>query len=374
MTTLKKILFIFGTRPEAIKMAPVIKECERQTENFECKVCITGQHKEMLGQVLDFFQIRTDFDLSLMQHDQTLFDITAGALKGIEQVLNEYTPDVILVQGDTTTAMAGALAGYYKKSKVGHIEAGLRSGNIYSPYPEEINRKIISTVTHYHFAPTDKAKENLEKENYNKNIYVTGNTVIDALLWGVKQVRNSQTIAKNFSFLNDTKNLILVTAHRRESFGKEFENICNALLSIAKNNRDFEIVYPVHLNPNVQTIVRKTLSGQKNIHLIEPVDYPQLIWLMDKSYLVLTDSGGIQEEAPTLGKPVLVMRNVTERQEGIDSGTALLVGTDTNKIAAEAQILIKDKQTYEKMAKAVNPYGDGTASRQILSILSNQDN
>lgn len=372
MTKLK-ILFIFGTRPEAIKMAPIIKECEKQKENCEYKVCVTGQHKEMLEQVLSFFSIKTDFDLSLMQHDQTLFDITARALKGIELVLTDFLADVVLVQGDTTTAMAGALAGYYKKIKVGHVEAGLRSGNMYSPFPEEINRKIVSTVTHFHFAPTKRAKENLEQENYTANIYVTGNTVIDALLWGVQQVRTSEVIATSFPFLDNEKKLILVTAHRRESFGREFENICNALLTIAKNNPGFEIVYPVHLNPNVQSIVHKSLSGHPNIHLIEPVGYPELIWLMDKSYLVLTDSGGIQEEAPTLGKPVLVMRNVTERQEGVDSGTALLAGTDEKKIVNETQKLIDDEEAYEKMARAVNPYGDGTASSQILSILLNQN-
>lgn len=369
----KKILFIFGTRPEAIKMAPIIKECENRKDQFEYKICITGQHREMLDQVLDFFQIQADFDLALMQHNQTLFDVTVNALKGIEQVLNTYTPDIILVQGDTTTAMTGALAGYYKKIKVGHIEAGLRSWNIYAPYPEEINRKIISTVTSYHFAPTVMAKENLQKENYTDNIFITGNTVIDALLWGVSQVRNSKPIENEFSFLSSSGKLILVTAHRRESFGKPFENICNALLQIARNNPEYEIIYPVHLNPNVQTIVRKTLSSQKNIFLIKPVGYPQLIWLLDKAYLVLTDSGGIQEEAPTLGKPVLVMRDVTERQEGIDAGTALLVGTDTKKIVGETQKLILNQAAYENMAKAINPYGDGTASKQILSILLNQN-
>lgn len=368
-----KILFIFGTRPEAIKMAPIIKECERQGQQFEFKVCVTGQHKQMLQQVLDFFSIVPDFDLSLMQHNQTLFDVTANGLKGIEKILDQYTPDIILVQGDTTTAMAGALAGYYKKIKVGHIEAGLRSGNMYSPFPEEINRKIISTVSSYHFAPTDAAAENLKKENYSENIFITGNPVIDALLWGVEQVRRSADIAKQFSFLDPNKKLILVTAHRRESFGKPFENICTALLQLATDHPDCEILYPVHLNPNVQEIVYKYLSHQNNIHLIDPVDYPQLIWLMDKSYLVLTDSGGVQEEAPTLGKPVLVMREVTERQEGIDAGTALLVGTDTQKIICETERLIDDPARYEQMAKAVNPYGDGTSAKQILSILLNEN-
>lgn len=368
-----KILFLFGTRPEAIKMAPIINECRKQKEQFEIKVCVTGQHREMLQQVLDFFEIEADFDLALMQHNQTLFDITANALKGIGKILSDYTPDIILVQGDTTTAMTGALAGYYRKIKVGHVEAGLRSGNMYSPFPEEINRKVISTVSTYHFAPTEMAKQNLIKENYHDNIFITGNTVIDALLWGVEQVRKSAEIFQQFSFLDNNKKLILVTAHRRESFGKPFENICKALLHIATSNPEYEIIYPVHLNPNVQEIVYQTLSNQSNIHLVKPVDYPQLIWLMDKSYLVLTDSGGVQEEAPTLGKPVLVMREVTERQEGIDAGTALLVGTDTQTIIKETQKLIDDPAVYQKMAQAVNPYGDGTSAQQILSILLNQN-
>jgi UDP-N-acetylglucosamine 2-epimerase (non-hydrolysing) len=350
-------------------MAPIVKECQTKGTELETKVCTTGQHKEMLQQVLDFFQIVPDFDLSLMTHNQTLFDVTANVLKSIEPVLNSYHPDVILVQGDTTTAMAGALAGYYKKIKVGHVEAGLRSGDVYAPFPEEVNRRIISTMCTYHFAPTPMAKANLEKENYKENIFITGNTVIDALLWGVEKVRTSKDIQSKFSFLDETKKMILVTAHRRESFGRSFENICNALLHIAMANPDFEIVYPVHLNPNVQEIVYKTLSDQKNIHLIKPVSYPQLLWLMDKSYLVITDSGGIQEEAPSLGKPVLVMRDVTERQEGIDAGTALLVGTEQQNIIAATQRLIDDRTAYETMAKAVNPYGDGTSARQIVSLL-----
>jgi UDP-N-acetylglucosamine 2-epimerase (non-hydrolysing) len=368
----KKVLFIFGTRPEAIKMAPVIRECIEHKNALDIKICITGQHREMLQQVLEFFQIKPDFDLQLMKHNQTLFDITSSALLGIEKVVEEYEPDILLIQGDTTTAMAGALAGYYKRIKVGHVEAGLRSGDIYAPFPEEVNRKVISTLCTYHFAPTEKAKENLVKENYHNKIFVTGNTVIDALLWGVKKVRQSAEIDSDFSFITPGRKLILVTAHRRESFGKPFENICHALLTIAVNNPDFEIVYPVHLNPNVKDIVYKTLSDQPNIHLIPPVGYPQLLWLMDKSYLVITDSGGIQEEAPALGKPVLVMREVTERQEGIDAGTALLVGTDKNFIVENAQKLIDDQSAYEKMAKSVNPYGDGTSAVQIISVLLNE--
>jgi UDP-N-acetylglucosamine 2-epimerase (non-hydrolysing) len=365
----KKILFIFGTRPEGIKMAPVIKECLKHSDTLETRICITGQHREMLQQVLDFFQIRPDFNLDLMQHNQTLFDLTANALKGIENILNEFTPDVILVQGDTTTAMTGALAGYYRKIKVGHVEAGLRSGDPYAPFPEEINRKIISTVSSYHFAPTEMAALNLRKENYSDSIFITGNTVIDALLWGVEQVRKSKDIAEEFAFLDASKKLILVTAHRRESFGVPFENICQALLTLAKNNPGCELIYPVHLNPNVQEIVYQTLSVQKNIHLIKPVEYPELIWLIDKCYLVITDSGGVQEEAPTLGKPVLVMRDVTERMEGVHAGTAVLVGTDKKIIVDMAQRLLDDPLAYEAMAKAVNPYGDGTSARQIVHIL-----
>lgn len=354
-------------------MAPIIRECQKHPDQLQTRICITGQHKEMLFQVLDFFHIRPDYDLALMQHNQTLFDITASALKGIEKVLEDYTPDVILVQGDTTTAMTGALAGYYKKIRVAHVEAGLRSGDNYAPFPEEVNRRIISTMGYYHFAPTTMAQNNLFKENIHHNVFITGNTVIDALLWGVEQVRQSPEVARFFSFLDPQKKTILVTAHRRESFGQPFRDICNALLRIAKDNPGFEIVYPVHLNPNVQQVVYETLAGQSNIHLIKPLDYQHLLWIMDKSYLVITDSGGIQEEAPALGKPVLVMREVTERQEGVDAGTAILVGTDPEKITGAAQRLIDDPAAYEAMAKAVNPYGNGTSSQQIVSILLNKD-
>ena len=363
----KKVLFIFGTRPEGIKMAPIIKACQL-TPGLITQICITGQHREMLQQVLDFFDIQPDFDLQLMQPNQTLFDITANALKKLEAVLNEVSPDVILVQGDTTTAMVGALSGFYKKIRVGHVEAGLRSGDTYSPFPEEVNRKVISTMASFHFAPTELAVQNLQRENYQEHIYHTGNTVIDALLWGVEKVRNDAEMPTRFPFIAADKKLILVTAHRRESFGAPFENICRALSRIA-DEEDVQIVYPVHLNPNVQGIVYQTLSNRSNIHLIDPVGYPELIWLMDKSYLVLTDSGGIQEEAPSLGKPVLVMREVTERQEGIDAGTALLVGTDEEKIVLEAISLLKDQQKYQRMAKAVNPYGNGTSARQIIDLI-----
>ncbi|HEX8316252.1 MAG TPA: UDP-N-acetylglucosamine 2-epimerase (non-hydrolyzing), partial [Flavisolibacter sp.] len=267
--------------------------------------------------------------------------------------------------------MAGALAGYYKKIKIGHVEAGLRSGDIYSPFPEEVNRRIIGTMCSFHFVPTELAKANLLKENHHQNLFITGNTVIDALLWGVEKVRANKEIEKSFSFLDPQKKLLLVTAHRRESFGKPFIDICEALLEIAIKNPGFEIVYPVHLNPNVQEIVHAKLKDQSNIHLIKPADYPTLIWLMDKCYFVLTDSGGIQEEAPSLGKPVIVLRNVTERQEGIDAGTAVLVGTDKDAIVNAARNLIDDDAAYEKMAKAVNPYGDGTSAQQIISIIMN---
>jgi UDP-N-acetylglucosamine 2-epimerase (non-hydrolysing) len=364
----KKVLFIFGTRPEAIKMAPIVLECLAQN-SLETKVCITGQHKEMLQQVLDFFQIVPDYDLSLMQHNQTLFDLTANALKGIESILNQYDADVILVQGDTTTAMVGALAGFYKKIPVAHVEAGLRSGDIYSPFPEEVNRRIISSICTFHFVPTEMSYNNLIKENHRDHIYLTGNSVIDALLLGVQKVRNAPEIADEFIFLDTSKKIILVTAHRRESFGEPFVQICNALLEIATRHPDVQIIYPVHLNPNVQEVVHNTLSALQNVFLIKPVSYPQLIWLLDKSYLVLTDSGGIQEEAPSLGKPVLVMREVTERMEGVEAGTALLVGTRKDAIVEATNLLLTDKHAYQKMAKAVNPYGDGTSGKKIVSIL-----
>ncbi len=367
----KKLLVVFGTRPEAIKMAPVIWEALRNAETLETKVCTTGQHREMLQQVLTFFGIRPDYDLALMKPNQTLFDITADALKAMEKVLNEFEPDVLLVQGDTTTAMAGAMAGYYKNIAVGHVEAGLRSGNIYSPFPEEVNRRIVATMCHFHFAPTLLAKENLAKENIYQHVFVTGNTVIDALLWGVEKVRESSEIRERFSWLPEAKKIILVTAHRRESFGKPFEDICDAISAIAVNNPDYLIVYPVHLNPNVRHIVHTKLRNLANVFLIEPLDYPSLLWLMDRCHFVLTDSGGIQEEAPSLGKPVIVLRNVTERQEGIDAGTAVLVGTDKKMIVDTAQRLIDDQIAYRQMAQAVNPYGDGTAAREIISIILN---
>ncbi len=364
-----KILFIFGTRPEAIKLTPVIKKL-RQNNCFNIKICVTAQHREMLDQVLNFFDIKPDYDLNIMKPNQSLFDITADTLKGLEGVLDEFQPDLIFVQGDTTTAFVGALAGFYKKIKIAHIEAGLRSHNKYSPFPEEMNRVLAGHLSDYHFAPTQRAKENLFKEGIKDNVYVVGNTVIDALFLGLDIIKEhgEEQYYKHFDFIDFSKRIILVTGHRRESFGKPFENICYALKEIAER-KDVEIVYPVHLNPNVREPVNRILKGINNIHLIEPLEYPYLIWLMNKSYIVLTDSGGIQEEAPSLGKPVLVMREVTERIEGIEAGTAKLVGTDKEKIVKEATKLLDNEEEYEKMAKAVNPYGDGKASERIENII-----
>ncbi len=364
----RRFLFILGTRPEAIKTAPLILKLR---EIGEVKVCATGQHREMLEQALQFFSIAPDYDLKIMVKNQSLFTVTAKTLKLLERVVEESHPDLILVQGDTTAAFAGALTGYYKKIKVAHIEAGLRSFNKFSPFPEEMNRAMIGHVSDYHFAPTRNAKNNLLKENISaKKIFVVGNTVIDALFIGLDIVkRDERRFRDYFSFADFSKKIILVTGHRRESFGEPFENICQALKEIAEEKK-VEIIYPVHLNPNVRRQVYPILEGIKNIHLIDPLGYPYLIYLMSKSYLVLTDSGGIQEEAPSLGKPVLVMRDVTERTEGIDSGTALLVGTKRKKIAASAKMLLNDKAQYEKMAKAKNPYGDGKSSERIRDILN----
>jgi UDP-N-acetylglucosamine 2-epimerase (non-hydrolysing) len=348
-------------------MAPLVLACKREP-GFEVIVCTTGQHREMLEQVMNFFGLQAHFKLDLMQQNQSLYQITSEALIQLENVINTVKPNLVLVQGDTTTAFTGALAAYYQKIPVAHIEAGLRSFHKYAPFPEEINRKMISTIAEFHFAPTDKAQQNLFKEGYHSGVFVTGNTVIDALLWGVDQVRKDQEMTARFSFLNLSKKIILVTGHRRESFGEAFENICDALLQISKDP-DVEIVYPVHLNPNVREVVFRKLSENSNIHLIEPLDYPGLIWLMDNSYIVLTDSGGIQEEAPSLGKPVLVMRDVTEREEGIEAKTAKLVGTSKETIVYETQRLLKDREHYQTMANAINPYGKGDSATQIVNLL-----
>lgn len=369
---MKKILLVFGTRPEGIKLAPVIKEIKRYPEKFILSVCVTGQHRELLDQVLSFFNIEPDFDLHLMKPNQSLFDLTADGLKGLEKVINEYAPNHIVVQGDTTTAFLGALTGFYKQIPISHLEAGLRSGNKHAPYPEEINRILVGHLADYHFAPTETAAKNLFNEGIKDNVWVVGNTVIDALLWGIDiiQQQGEDNYYREFNEIDFSHKLILVTGHRRESFGKPLEQICAALKKIAEIFEQIEIVYPVHLNPQVKKQVYQLLNSQKNIHLLSPVAYPQLIWLMSKSYFVLTDSGGIQEEAPSIGKPVLVMRDVTERIEGIIAGTAKLVGTNYDTIVKEASLLITDQNAYDSMAKRINPYGDGTTSQKIIEIIS----
>lgn len=366
-----KILFIFGTRPETIKLAPLIKEFQNERDVFDVKICITSQHREMLKQVMDFFQITPDFNLNIMKHNQSIFDITSESLKRLNNVLEKSKPDIIFVQGDTTTAFVGALAGFYRKVKVAHVEAGLRSFNKFAPFPEEINRVLISHIADYHFAPTKKAKQNLIKEGIKNSIYVVGNTVIDALQLGLKLIENNEEkYKKYFKFLNFNKKIILVTGHRRESFGEGFKNICDALKEIALKYKDtIEIIYPVHLNPNIQKSIKKIFYKMKNIHLLKPLNYPHLLYLMKNCWLILTDSGGIQEEAPSLGKPVLVMREVTERIEGIKKGTSILVGTDRSRIVKEVQRMLYNHRRYIKMARIKNPYGDGSASYKIKKII-----
>lgn len=367
--SMKKLLFIFGTRPEAIKMAPLILKA-RGNAFFDVRVCVTGQHSEMLHQVLHFFGIKPDYDLNIMKPGQQLNDITADILKSLGEVLSKESPSVVLVQGDTTTAFIGALASYYQKMPVCHIEAGLRSHDKYSPFPEEMNRVLVGHIADYHFAPTSRAKENLLKEGKSPDtIYVVGNTVIDALLMTLELIKdNEEKFRSYFEYIDFSKKVILVTGHRRETFGEPFREVCLALREISELH-DVEVVYPVHLNPNVRRPVFDILTGIDNIHLIEPLDYPSMIWLMSRCYMVLTDSGGIQEEAPSLGKPVLVMRNVTERVEGIEAGTCRLIGTDKRVIVEETMGLLNDKALYEQMAVAVNPYGDGRSSLRILKVI-----
>jgi len=367
---MKNILFIFGTRPEAIKMAPLIKEFTKPKYSFKVKICVTSQHREMLNQTLNFFKIKPDYDLNLMRPNQTLFEITADSLTGLGSIFDDARPDLVFVQGDTTTVLTGALASFYKKVRVAHIEAGLRSSQKYSPFPEEINRTLTSHLADYHFAPTETARKNLAREGIKKNVYVVGNTVIDALFFGLNVIKaeGEEDYRRFFRGMDFSKKIILVTGHRRENFGRPFENICAALKDIAAACADVEIVYPVHLNPNVRGTVQKLLSGINRIHLLDPLAYPHLIYLMNKSYFVLTDSGGIQEEAPSLGKPVLIMREVTERTEGISAGTAILVGTSRRKIVTESLRLLNEKKAYRKMSHAVNPYGEGKTSRKIADI------
>ena len=350
-------------------MAPLIHAFQSEKDVFDISICITGQHKEMLHSVMNFFELEADYNIDLMQPNQTLFDITSRALMGIEKILDKSNPDVVFVQGDTTTAFAGALSAFYKKIKVAHVEAGLRSGNKYAPFPEEMNRKMTGAISDFHFAPTIISKENLNKENIHQNVFITGNTVIDALLWAVEKVRKNEQFAEDFSFLDFTRKIILLTGHRRENFGQPFENICKAIDRLSEQYPDVQIVYPVHLNPNVQEVVKRTLGNKANIFLIDPLDYPQLVWIMDKSYFVITDSGGIQEEAPSLGKPVLVTREVTERTEGVAAGNAKLVGTDADIIFNEASLLLDDVNNYNKMSNIANPYGIGDSSKIIVDIL-----
>ena len=374
---MKKILLVFGTRPEAIKMAPLVKAFKAENY-FETKVCITAQHREMLDQVLELFEIEPDYDLNLMKPGQDLYDITSNVLLAMKDVLNDFNPNIVLVHGDTTTTSATALSTFYQQIKIGHVEAGLRTNNIYSPWPEEANRQITGVLANYHFAPTKTAKENLLKENKKEDtIIVTGNTIIDALFLALNKIKNSielhQKINQKLSTMNyklqNDKKIILVTGHRRENFGEGFINICKALKEIAINNPKIDIVYPVHLNPNVQKPVNELLSGMDNIYLIKPLQYEEFIYLMHKSYFIITDSGGIQEEAPSLSKPVLVMRDTTERPEAIKAGTVKLVGANKDKIIQEAQRLIDDKNEYNKMSKAHNPYGDGKASEKIINFI-----
>jgi len=364
------LLFIFGTRPEAIKLAPLVREFKSRP-GMKVLVCVTAQHREMLDQVLSFFEIIPDYDLNIMQSNQTLFDVTVVGLKALELVLEDSKPDLVLVQGDTTTSFIGALAAYYKKIKIAHIEAGLRSGNKYSPFPEEMNRVLASHLADFHFTPTRQSVGNLERENIKAHLYKVGNTVIDALFLGLELIRKQEesVYEKYFPQVQLQKRIVLITGHRRESFGGPFEDICNAIREVAEKFEDVEFVYPVHLNPNVQEPVKRILKGLNNVHLIAPLDYPQFIWLMNRSHIVLTDSGGLQEEAPALGKPVLVMREVTERQEGVDAGTAKLVGTDRSVIVKELTTLLSDERAYQSMAKAVNPYGDGTSCKQIADLV-----
>ena len=376
-----KVLFVFGTRPEAIKMVPVIQEMKSQSPKFKVVVCVTAQHREMLDQVLSLFNIKPEYDLNIMTKRQSLPQLTANILLKATEVMKKENPDIVFVQGDTTTTFAAVQAAFYLKIPIAHIEAGLRTGKKYSPFPEEINRRLTSVMADFHFAPTERAKRNLIAEDYKESsIFVTGNTVIDALLTVIRSQKpevRKKSLEKHFQekwnliLSNDSDNskLILVTGHRRESFGEGFKRICEALRILAENNPDVQIVYPVHLNPNIQEPVYSILGDIDNIHLISPLDYDPFVYLMSQSYLILTDSGGIQEEAPTLGVPVLVMRDTTERPEGIEAGSAKLVSTNIETITSQAQNLLDNRSEYKKMSKVANPYGDGKTSKRIIKII-----
>lgn len=371
----KKNLIIFGTRPEAIKMAPLVKAFLNYPSEFETRVCITAQHREMLDQVLEFFNIVPDYDLDLMKPNQNLYTLTSDIITGLKPVLEDFNPDYVYVHGDTTTTMAASIASFYSGAKVCHVEAGLRTFDKRSPFPEEINRSIAGSVSDYHFAPTKTSRDNLLNENIKEsNIIVTGNTVIDALKFSASIV-SSENYKDNEvellkTYVDNEKRLILVTGHRRENHGQGFINICSALKAIATEHEDVQIIYPVHLNPNVQKPVYELLGDIENIKLINPLSYPAFVWLMNKSYVIITDSGGVQEEAPSLGKPVLVMRDTTERPEAVEAGTVLLVGTDTKKIIKETERLLNNKNNYDAMSKLHNPYGDGMACKRIVEFIS----
>lgn len=365
-----KILFVLGTRPEAIKLAPLIKFFKEKDAVIESKVCITAQHREMLDEVFDFFSIKPEYDLNVMTPGQSLAGVTGKCITGIDEVLNDYQPDIVFVQGDTTTAFSAALAAFYRKIKIAHVEAGLRSGNRYSPFPEEINRVFVSKITDFHFAPTNQALLNLQNEGIVEGVWNVGNTVIDALLEGDKILKeNSSEIADYFTFLSPDKKVILLTSHRRENFGEPLLDICKVVKRIVEKYNDVEIVYPVHPNPNVKKIVEIELGGLERIHLISPLSYPYLLYLMQRSYLILTDSGGIQEEAPSLGKPIVVLRDVTERMEGVEAGTALMGGNAFESIWHAIIKIMDSKEVYDSMSNAVNPYGDGKTSERIFNII-----
>lgn len=379
-----KVMLVFGTRPEAIKMCPLVKEFQKHNDGFETIVCVTGQHREMLDQVLNIFEVKPDYDLNIMKQGQDLYDVTARVLTGMRDVFKECKPDVVLVHGDTTTSTAAALAAFYQQIPVGHVEAGLRTHNIYSPWPEEMNRQITGRIATYNFSPTPLSESNLKEEKAQGNIYVTGNTVIDALHMVVNKLKNDETLAKeqkeilkqagyDINRLADGKKLVLITGHRRENFGEGFIHMVTAIKDLKNKYPDVDFVYPMHLNPNVRKPIHEVfgedLSNLGNMFFIEPLKYLEFVYLMEKATIVLTDSGGIQEEAPGLGKPVLVMRDTTERPEALASGTVHLVGTDYQKIMDEVSTLLEDEQAYEKMSKAVNPYGDGKACERIVEIL-----
>jgi UDP-N-acetylglucosamine 2-epimerase (non-hydrolysing) len=385
-TARKKVLLVFGTRPEAIKMCPLVKELEKSEDDFDVKVCVTAQHREMLDQVLKLFEVKPDYDLDVMRPDQDLYQITSNVILGMKRVLSDCNPDFVLVHGDTTSTFTAALAAFYQKIPVGHVEAGLRTGDIYSPWPEEINRCLTSQIATYHFAPTELSKRNLLSENRNeKHIAVTGNTVIDSLFFILEKITTNnglefevksgiiKSLAKlsidHSKLLSKKRRIVLITGHRRENFGKGFLNICEALKSLAATNKGVDFIYPVHLNPNVQKPVYDMLSDLANVFLIEPLGYEAFVYLMNLSHLILTDSGGVQEEAPSLGKPVLVMRDTTERPEAVEAGTVKVVGTNIEKICLETNTLLHDPREYEKMSKSHNPYGDGKACARIINFL-----